>query len=289
MSRTFNMVGGGGGNVATLAVAVTNGTATSVTAAKSGVSVSLTYSGGIWSAELPSFGTWTVTITDGTHSNTATVSATQAGLYSATIYMPDVPSEYTQLEYIESTGTQYINTGLVISGGGQIKTKFAWPFGSQPAQNNAVLGLQVPSPYNNVLLRYQSPSSNEVIYATYGLTARTQFQAGLVYDIQALFDSTNKALTAIINGTMTQLTSGSRIIASIPLFLFALDNNGNAQNFSSIVMYTFEYTAANAASPTAKYVPAKRNSDSVLGMYDTATNTFKTNAGTGTFTAGPAV
>ena len=36
-------------------------------------------------------------------------------------------------------------------------------------------------------------------------------------------------------------------------------------------------------------IPAKRNSDNVVGMYDTVTDTFFTNAGTGTFTAGPEI
>ena len=36
-----------------------------------------------------------------------------------------------------------------------------------------------------------------------------------------------------------------------------------------------------------KLIPAKRKSDNVLGMYDMVTEKFFTNAGTGTFTAGP--
>ena len=34
-------------------------------------------------------------------------------------------------------------------------------------------------------------------------------------------------------------------------------------------------------------IPARRNSDNALGMYDTVSGTFFTNAGTGEFTAGP--
>ena len=36
-------------------------------------------------------------------------------------------------------------------------------------------------------------------------------------------------------------------------------------------------------------VPAKRNSDNAIGMYDKVSGTFFTNAGTGTFVAGPTV
>jgi hypothetical protein len=36
-------------------------------------------------------------------------------------------------------------------------------------------------------------------------------------------------------------------------------------------------------------IPAKRNSDNVVGMYDTVSKTFFTNAGSGAFIAGPVV
>lgn len=35
------------------------------------------------------------------------------------------------------------------------------------------------------------------------------------------------------------------------------------------------------------FIPAKRNSDNVLGLYDIVNSKFYTNAGTGTFIAGP--
>ena len=37
------------------------------------------------------------------------------------------------------------------------------------------------------------------------------------------------------------------------------------------------------------FIPAKRNSDNVLGLYDLVNNVFYTNAGSGTFIAGPEV
>jgi hypothetical protein len=35
------------------------------------------------------------------------------------------------------------------------------------------------------------------------------------------------------------------------------------------------------------FIPARRKSDNVLGLYDIITNTFYINSGTGTFVAGP--
>ena len=69
MSKTYNLVGGGNVEKAVLAVKVTNGIPTSVTA------------------------------TNGSK----TVNLTQQSV---------LPSGYTQLKYIESTGAQYINSGV---------------------------------------------------------------------------------------------------------------------------------------------------------------------------------
>ena len=46
---------------------------------------------------------------------------------------------------------------------------------------------------------------------------------------------------------------------------------------------------SNNAEIVRNYVPAKRNSDNVIGMYDKVTNTFFTNQGSGTFIAGPEI
>ena len=40
---------------------------------------------------------------------------------------PPIPREYQQVEYIQSTGTQYINTNLDMSGGGKIEIQFNFP------------------------------------------------------------------------------------------------------------------------------------------------------------------
>jgi hypothetical protein len=51
----------------------------------------------------------------------------------------------------------------------------------------------------------------------------------------------------------------------------------------------FYYVELDNGITKRNFIPARRNSDGVLGMYDTVTNTFFTNSGTGEFIAGPIV
>lgn len=56
---------------------------------------------------------------------------------------------------------------------------------------------------------------------------------------------------------------------------------------SKIKLYAF--TIADNDTLVRNFIPAKRNSDNAIGMYDTVTGTFYTNSGTGDFVAGAAI
>jgi len=71
---------------------------------------------------------------------------------------------------------------------------------------------------------------------------------------------------------------------------FFLDYRGN--EIASIIKFPLSMGATKiyqARDLVGDFIPARRNSDGVLGMYDTVTQTFLTNGGTGDFIAGPVV
>ena len=69
------------------------------------------------------------------------------------------------------------------------------------------------------------------------------------------------------------------------MFLFARNGGGSVQNPMQGRMYYFRIW--NNESLIKNLLPAQRISDGVIGMYDTVSNTFFTNSGTGNFIAGP--
>ena len=62
----------------------------------------------------------------------------------------------------------------------------------------------------------------------------------------------------------------------------------NGDTFRSLAS-RFYYVELDNGTTKRNFIPARRNSDGVLGMYDTVSNTFFTNSGTGEFIAGPVV
>jgi hypothetical protein len=70
-------------------------------------------------------------------------------------------------------------------------------------------------------------------------------------------------------------------------YIFALCFGNRATNYFNGRIFQLDLSLDG--SLVRNFIPARRNSDGVLGMYDTVSNTFFTNAGTGEFIAGPVV
>ncbi len=78
-------------------------------------------------------------------------------------------------------------------------------------------------------------------------------------------------------------------ISSKNLYVFGFNgNNTYSTTYSVGKMKLYGLTIWNGDTMAHNYIPAK-NSSNVLGLYDTVTGAFLTNAGTGAFTAGPVV
>ena len=191
---------------------------------------------------------------------------------------------YTQLEYIESTGTQYINTGVVLKSDATITTvgQFLNITSTSPLTMWGFMGL-----YRNFPRWGCSVFSNQWLmdlnYTTSQYNANTNKHTfvnttnGVTYD--CLVDGVS------LYGRKDVPSPDTYTSNVLSVYLFARNNNNNAGNFSSSRIYSFNIVQDDIE--VINLIPARRNSDNVLGMYDTVSQTFYTNAGTGTFIAGP--
>ena len=84
----------------------------------------------------------------------------------------------------------------------------------------------------------------------------------------------------------TNITS----VSSQNLYLFGLNGAGTyIPEFSTVKMKLYSLKLWDNGELIHNYIPARRNSDNTLGIYDTVTGAFLTNAGSGAFVAGPVV
>lgn len=187
--------------------------------------------------------------------------------------MSGLPSGYTQLEYIRSSGTQYINTGVVDTSNTTIdldlEVESILPHYTYGVQQNST-GYAYNAIYQNNVLEYNYANLN------FTQAARTKMQ-------QRIADGT---MYATINGVTVSGAIGVPFQDTILIFAIRW-NNGNIRLYPAAVkLYTF--SIKKSGTLVRNFIPCK-NASGAVGLYDTVEGQFYANAGTGTFTAGPEI
>ena len=186
-----------------------------------------------------------------------------------------LPSGYTQLEYIESTGTQYIDTGIATTNNNlgfmleamPLTSADVYPMGSR-ATNGGTRFFGIRSYSSNTFSYGWSDYLTAPASQSY-VNVRTTMSLNWLNSKKVTIgnDSRNLATANIANGR------------NITLF------GVNGQ-----LLWTGRIYHAQISEGTgivANLIPVMRNSDGKVGMYDTVTRQFFTNAGTGEFIASP--
>ncbi len=180
---------------------------------------------------------------------------------------------FNQLEYIESTGTQYIDTGIKPNQDTRVALEFndlnqsvAFLFGSRISSGNAEFG------YLNGTSVGQG--------ARYGAQQGT---LAITHNVKLTLNA-NKTQWALSNGNTTTFQSTTfQSTQNCALFGF---NNGGSVNFVSIRVYSCKIYDNNIL--IRDFIPAK-DKDDIVCLYDTVSKTFFYNQGTGDFIAGQEV
>lgn len=184
-----------------------------------------------------------------------------------------LPSGYQEVEYIESTGTQYIDTGVPLSSNIKIESTFAVT--DTTASRNYVFGA-----YGGDYTRIQFSYSSQAFFGWSD-----------TYETPALSVDTKKHTINLsegiftLDGTIVKSITNTPFSSDTTLTLFALNSAGGAiSNFAKMRMYTTKIYEGNTM--IRHLVPCHGESDGKTGMYDLINNKFYTNQGTGSFIAG---
>lgn len=213
-----------------------------------------------------------------------------------------LPEAFQKVAYISTDGNQFIDTGVVASN---------YPAGIEYQFQGNMTGCAV-SDNNNYMfgcLANGSRSGNltyDTRQAEYPLglyiggttavlkRAATPMAFGSDFSIQVKCTSTASStdeIIARINGvdffdTGTPTYPSAMPSANIHLFTASGVSSSNGKYYGKL----YKFTMADANGNLIRnFVPCYRKSDSVVGLYDPVSSTFFTNAGTGSFTAGPEV
>lgn len=191
-----------------------------------------------------------------------------------------LPSEYQEVEYVESTGTQYIQTDVIPSNDlgfdctfytkskiSSYGNQYGCIFGGRKGSGNNDYQLTTYAEGNNGSHRY---GPREMANA--GITRLQKCKASRRY-----LEFTN------CEGLKVQLTAYNWN-TTIPIALFCLrDNTNHAQGGSGCRLYVMKFYDGDDL--IRNYIPCIRKSDNVAGMFEYVTGQFLTTP-VGTLTAG---
>lgn len=202
-----------------------------------------------------------------------------------------LPSDYTQLEYIESAGTQYINLGVVPTNTTGFELKCTLP--NDNSTDNIVCGSRAGTTGNDRFWIDFDWSTNDSII--FGFNSNTPLEDRYIMQSSDIGQDITLSMNYLndragkVNGTTYDTTIANKTLTTSTqqMYLFCGNREDTAVLFTST---KFKYLKISDGSTiTHYYLPAKRNSDNELGVYDLVARRFLTNAGTGTFIAGRAI
>lgn len=179
-----------------------------------------------------------------------------------------LPSGYKELEYIESSGTQFIDTGIKAKNNTKVIAECDITYGTAWVM---ILGSY---DYNGYFSWWANAAQ---IYAYYG----SQNKSG---------NGATGKQTMIANGNKWSASANSFVfsdasfIAPSTMYLFSVHNGGSSYANASMKLYACQIY--DDGTLVRDLIPCQKP-DSTIGLWDDVNSVFYGNAGTGTFTAGP--
>lgn len=195
-----------------------------------------------------------------------------------------LPSEYTQVDYIQSSGTQYIDLNYILKNSNSVELRV------KASDNNSstkmIFGSRAGASDNNfsinitdrVTLDYNNSNYN-TYRAVYNYEVDKEYILYISKSKRTIYDGNRNVLvenSTICNDTITTPQNAT---------LFYINPKpSNTWYIPNAKVYTCKIW--NDTTLVRDMIPCYRNSDSAVGMYDLVNNVFYTNSGTGTFTYG---
>ena len=175
-----------------------------------------------------------------------------------------LPDGYTQLAYVASDGTQYINTGLAPDNNTRVVCDVVFPvtnlgtwlFGARPGG-----GQYCFLSYQN---QYRSDYANSADDEMVSIVPTGRFTV-----------DKNKNVT-YINGEIARTAAQSTFSCTQTLYLFACNQSNSAHGNAALALYSCKIYDDNWLM--RNYVPCK-NPAGTVGLYDTVNSTFSEGSG----------
>lgn len=190
-------------------------------------------------------------------------------------------TDYSRLNYIESSGTQYIDTLVKAKSSLYVEMKFNQTnnnnryqclFGGRERLNTGSYGV-----YNNT----------SQIFIDYGTSSSFNVSPNYIGIDTILTLDNNKLTLNNDNGSTEYLATENTFSYTNNLFLFGMNHiDTETVDLTNMKLYYCIIYDTDTNEMLRYFVPAKKISTNEIGLYDVLNSVFYTNSGSGSFTSG---
>ena len=203
----------------------------------------------------------------------------------------ELPIGYTQVDYIESSGTQYIDTGINPISSTKIDIDFAYVGTSSLAIWIPLFGAR--SIINNIHEYYAVFINQNTLKLTTNYSSNDAGDNSTVYvEVNKKYNLKNNQGSFYINDILESSISASNTLSNNTthsVYLFDLQEASGNRMDRGTKMKLYSCKFYDGDTLIRNYIPCYRNSDNEVGLYDLVNNVFYANKGTGAFTYGSVV
>ena len=213
---------------------------------------------------------------------------------------PEIPADATRLEYIESSGSQWIDSGVRGETGLKFRADLAWDTSHTGSNANADWMLVGARKNTSSDTRIIPVYIEQTVCFGYGKFARTTaaYTLGVRHEIVADFTDPSASTFLYRDGTSINTykdsrtpSTGSTIDTERNLYIFAANWGGSANYFAKAKLYGLKIQRKNATTGELElvrnFVPCSTNG--VGCLYDTVEGRYYGNSGSGSFATGNAL
>ena len=189
-----------------------------------------------------------------------------------------LPSGYTQVDYIQSSWTQYIDTGFKPNN----NTRTIIDFVDNNSGTGFIFGARTGQSYK----AYSFLSQNSVNFRFDNGANQASAGSKLVgYRYKVDYNKNVCNVYEVDTGTTrTNTTTEETFNSGYNMYLFNNNTADKVNQYSNIKLYSCKIY--DNGTLVRNFIPCYRNSDNEIGLYDLVNNVFYTNAGIGTFAYG---
>ena len=188
-------------------------------------------------------------------------------------HVSDLPSGYTQVNYLGGTGTQYIDTGVYLTQDHAVYIEF------DIKNYGNIFGSRESATMSNFSSTYVY--GPELIHTDFGSYSENRFSFSPSHDIRykMVVDKTEYNLDGV---TAKMMKAVDDFVTPTPALLFGVGGNPVA-SVKKMRGKIYCFSIKKNGILVLDFIPCVRRYDNKPGMYDAVTKKFFTNAGTGEF------